>query len=237
MDKNFVRSIIDSVVNEFLEGGPGSGRYPKGSSGKSSDGGDTNAGADITLKPGRKGPGGGGIDWNDKNTKESKEIDKAIRQDGLDFGKSHREKERNDFLKTSDPKKDFKEYKLLADEMSRKAFEKGTPKAHVQASDAHSWAASVAKAQGKSDEAAHHDDMSRAHEFHRTGMNVPWVPKMLKDKKEELKNTPERSHPRMDMWGEEPSSRKSKKTFRIPKTKKAKKYNTDMSNDPFSDTE
>lgn len=31
MDKNFVRSIVDLVVTEFLEGGPGSGRYPKGS--------------------------------------------------------------------------------------------------------------------------------------------------------------------------------------------------------------
>lgn len=37
MEKNFVRSIVDSVVKELFEGGPGSGRYPKGSSGNSSE--------------------------------------------------------------------------------------------------------------------------------------------------------------------------------------------------------
>ena len=229
MEKNFVRSIVDSVVKEFREGGPGSGRYPAGSGKNPGDkhsqvSEDSSQKADIaTNKAVGRMSYGLHAQASIKHFTAAEMARTAARYDAeighQKMGEFHA-KEAGKLAKSYEMKS------TNAENATAKATASGAAKDHSDAEFTHYKAAYAKKEAGDNEGYEKHIKKSEEHQ------------KIANEKERETAgSSPKKIDP---VWGMDMTGLKKiigRKTFRVPKTKKAKKYNTDMSNDPFSDTE
>lgn len=244
MDKEFVRGVVDEVVERLLEGGPGSGRYPKGSHGNSASG---------SKKDNGEVPEGGKI------TSFMSQMPLGLGKDGKDFRGQVSKAKLAETIHASN----------LANNLTREANATDSIKDHEKAAKAHKEAAALATKLGDN-RYGMIDYHNKKVEYHSTRQIIRNPGTAKKEKtaefhaardeanrltaKAETENTEKahlvaaRSHQKASdaAWESgrtriaDHHSRQSDyhvMTSGYYVKGKKKKYNTDMSNDPFGDVD